>query len=137
MGRFFKSMFSSTCGLLCALTLALWANSHSQFRGAWINRLELDSVDSRLIIYATAKNPQGLRLFVLHFDDSINHNLPRPFTSRDGSFFVCVPHWFVAQFFAVLAIAPWLSWRQFTIQRLLLATTYLAVLCGLIILSRR
>jgi hypothetical protein len=137
MRRILQIAFSTLSGVLCALTVALWANSHSQFRAVWISSLEIDSVAGRLVIYATAKNPASVRLFVQPHVASVNHNLPRPFSSRAGSFFVCVPHWFVAQLLGLLAIAPWISWRQFSIKRLLLATTYLAVLLGLIILSQR
>ena len=43
-----------------------------------------------------------------------------------------IPHWFLVLVFAVIAISPWLPSR-FTIRTILIATTIIAVLLGLIV----
>jgi hypothetical protein len=59
------------------------------------------------------------------------HQTPKP-RPRGDTFGVCLPHWFQASVFAAMSAAIWLPWR-FSLRTLLIATTMVAVVLGLII----
>jgi hypothetical protein len=48
-----------------------------------------------------------------------------------GGFELVLPHWFVVGIVATLTSIPWLRW-QFSLRTLLIATTLVAALLGLI-----
>lgn len=48
-----------------------------------------------------------------------------------GGINVVVPHWFPILIFALLAAAPWVHWRRFTVRTLLVAMAVVAVVMGL------
>ena len=48
----------------------------------------------------------------------------------------CVPYWFPTLAFAALAVVPWLHWR-FGLRSLLIATTLIAVVLGVVVYSIR
>ena len=50
--------------------------------------------------------------------------------SRDGYPRPMIPHWFPTLIFAVLAAAPWLHWRRFSLRTLLIFMTVAALLMG-------
>jgi hypothetical protein len=55
-------------------------------------------------------------------------------TSNDPSPVVVFPHWFAAFSAAVLACMPWIHWSsRFRLRTLLIATTLVAVVLGLIV----
>jgi hypothetical protein len=49
---------------------------------------------------------------------------------------IFMPHWFVASFMGGFAVIGWVSWR-FSLRALLIATTLVAVLLGLIVYAAR
>jgi hypothetical protein len=51
-------------------------------------------------------------------------------------FFLTVPCWFPVVLSAVLVVVPWIKWR-FTVRTLLIATTLVAVVLGLIVYVMR
>ena len=51
--------------------------------------------------------------------------------------FVCVPHWFVSAVAASLAALPWIPFRHFSLRTLLIATTLVAAVLGLIVWASR
>ena len=57
-------------------------------------------------------------------------------TDEVGSFYVDVPHWFLAILLASIATAPWLRWR-FSLRTLLIATTLVAVVLAIIVWMSR
>jgi hypothetical protein len=51
--------------------------------------------------------------------------------------YVLVPHWFLALLTATISATPWIRWsRRFSLRTLLIATTFLAVVLGLIVALR-
>ena len=48
---------------------------------------------------------------------------------------IIVPHWFVAGIFAAFAFVPWLPWwsTRFSLRTLLIVTTLVAVVLGLVV----
>lgn len=142
MRRKLKIAVSVFFALLFVLTLALWARSpyHRDrlvFRSD-LPEIVLDSRNARVICVCTEYQDAGLGISRLH-DEVEDSVAATAFHVRIDADFTMVtfPHWFLAQSFGLLALAPWISWRKFSIKRLLVVTTYIAVLSGLIILSRR
>jgi hypothetical protein len=53
---------------------------------------------------------------------------------RYWSFFVAVPHWSIVLLSATLSALPWLQWR-FSLRTLLIVTTVVALLLGVIVVA--
>ena len=81
------------------------------------------------VFYRTWVNPSKI-LFVP--PDPIPTNVfPGFFFGRRA---VLIPHWFPLLLVAILAAAPWMSWpKRFTLRTLLIATTLVAVVLGVIV----
>jgi hypothetical protein len=54
------------------------------------------------------------------------------FVWHDNEWSAVIPHWFAMLFTLVLGVLPWLRWR-FSLRSLLVATTLVSVLLGLIV----
>jgi hypothetical protein len=52
--------------------------------------------------------------------------------SRTGSILVCIPDWLLIFISIAFAAAPWIRWR-FSLRTLLIATTLVAVVLGLVV----
>jgi hypothetical protein len=139
--RFAATLVFAALGVI---TLWLWLRSYWSWDMAWLEWgpvcTGFESGQGCILLYqnneymkanyGVATNPiaaQSELLFAMSPFSMIS--------DRSGTTLIA-PHWFVVQLFAVLAFLPWLSWRRFTVQRLLVASTYLAVLCALVALSR-
>ena len=52
--------------------------------------------------------------------------------------FIDIPQWFPVLLFATLATAPWIRWsKRFSLRTLLIATTLVAVVLGLVVYAAR
>jgi hypothetical protein len=60
------------------------------------------------------------------------------YLQSDG-FCVAVPHWFLVAIFTTLAVLPWIRHlsRRFSLRTLLIATTLIAVVLGLVVYGVR
>jgi len=58
------------------------------------------------------------------------------FFHSGGSWEIHIPHWFATSGLAVLAAAPWLRWR-FRLRTLLIVTTLVALVLGLVVYAAR
>jgi Na+/glutamate symporter len=58
------------------------------------------------------------------------------FKVRDGDWIILAPHWFLILLAGSIAVIPWLLYR-FTLRTLLIATTLVAVVLGLIVYAVR
>jgi hypothetical protein len=141
MPRYLRIAFSATCLIACVLLIVLWVRSQHH----------LDSANGPLLgkeLIATSRNG-GVALGWGNRSISKWHvkHVKEPTSSREGYTYVLgfgvnaaipaifVPHWFTVLLSAFLAIAPWLRWR-FTLRTLLIATTLVAVVLGLIAWAR-
>jgi hypothetical protein len=139
----FRLFVSATCATLCVLMVALWIRSYWKWEGSFLfirsTAIGIESANGLFVPYYRS-DLQFAEPQVFHY-----HTFPRPYERHHLPFswqdwsgkYLYLPHWFVAHIFATGAILPWISWRKFSVKRLLLLTTYFAVLCGLIITSRR
>jgi hypothetical protein len=139
--------WSVFCGLATVLLIVLWVRSYIKNDRITLGFVPgpgytFDSINGELSL-ARAKRiaggmPQGWSAWTYPSDPS---EYPRawyayPSTEilgfRFGKFFFAMPHWFPAVVAVTAAAVPWLRWR-FTLSTLLIATTLVAVVLGLIV----
>ena len=142
------------CGIACVLLIALWVRSVSWDDGSGIRLtsnycLYGEQIRCRVLIYISQLKP-GLE--PSHWwSQSIDANdfeivkentgpsmLGFGVTHRPGYFRIRLPHWFLVAATATAAVVPWFSWRwHFSLRTLLIATTLVAVVLGLIVYFAR
>jgi hypothetical protein len=140
--RKLRIAFSVACGIACVLLIALWVRSYHHF----------DVVRSKLIWYEAISVCGQLKLTRIegyfpaspHFDSfamgereaDVIENHVREFSTSNGFGFydrhsILLPHSFVA--FITLPLAAILWIRRFSVRTLLMVTTLVAVVLGLIV----
>jgi hypothetical protein len=152
---YFRIIWTVFCGFVCLLLIVLWARSYSNG--------DAISVPAGITVFSTHGTllAMGNSASMISRDDntsSWSHESPRfvtskpsqlmPVETRTGfyahfwsrTFWVAqAPIWFLVMFAVTVATLPWirqLRWR-FTLRTLLIATTLVAVVLGLIVwLSR-
>jgi len=147
--RKLRIAWSVVCGIACALLIVLWVRSFW-----WVSAFDANvAVRCHLIVLAL---PGGLGLSIEGSSElppwrllnrettqwmSDQARSGRPYLNRiwgPTGFYkgtVLLPHWLLIPFAALLAAAPWLRWR-FSLRILLIATTLIAVVLGLIVWLR-
>jgi hypothetical protein len=147
--RKLRIAFSAVCGIICLLLIALWVRSHywndvyAIHVGAY--KLGVQSVVGRLwfvralntvsfhqrITNQTSRN--RLIEIVRADENAIGFYFGRPHPSS-SDFRLSVPHWWFVVPAFVLAALPWIHWsNRFSLRTLLIATTLVAILLGLIV----
>ena len=113
--RYLRIAFSAFCGLVAVLLVCLWVRSY------W----RLDSIDSISATgqYSGLVSHHGRIKFVKGYNG----------TNAFREFIFAVPHWLVSLVLFLVALAPWLSVRRFSLRTLLIATTFIAVVLGLVV----
>ncbi len=149
--RKLRITWSVVWGLLAILLMALWVRSF------WLTDL-VSRIDSRKI--ATTIGSQHGVVYFAHFNAEIsyrntgNSSAPRPwaykslrgYTANKGLFvwkrriptslYVALPHWLIATAAIMIGASSWLPW-QFSLRTLLIATTLIAVVLGLVVYAAK
>jgi hypothetical protein len=130
-------------GIACVLLIVLWVRSYW-----WADTLAyfhdcrtygITAEQGNFLPYAT--EPGGCREDMFRWVSTsglIDHpanSQPKAFhfsKDFDGSVLLCIPMWFTVAPLAVFAMAPWLR-KSFSLRTLLIATTLVAVVLGLIV----
>jgi hypothetical protein len=134
--------FSVGCGIACVLLIVLWVRSYWWYdiRGYYstVASLSLESNHGSVKMYSAIGPSQGGG-FVGGSMYNKDNGAPkiRPWEFRHSllqqfDLHFTAPHWFVAVLFVILAAIPWIRWR-FSLRTLLIATTMIAVVLGLIV----
>jgi hypothetical protein len=150
LGRFRKLRiaFSITCGIACVLLIVLWVRSCWWAEGIYgpvtsKYDIALSSLPGSLGIHFYSNDLKPERphwtLASQPYDEWYAGAARVQFTSSRlwGSFYrgqygPVIPDWFALTIFATLASIPWISWR-FSLRTLLIATTLVAVVLGLVV----
>jgi hypothetical protein len=134
-------------GLACVLLIVLWVRSY--------NRTETVSKTNKNLISTTFGSGYGLAYFIRSDDSAVVFGDPFEDAEESGwkyssvpaapgpphklgwnsdakLLIVPVPYWCPVLLAAAFATAPWLRWR-FSLRTLIIATTLVAVVLGLIV----
>jgi hypothetical protein len=163
--RYLRIAFSATCGLACVLLIVLWISSHWWNIGWSLalkdQSLEIDSCGGLLQIHSGPfEDPDWPELFSLHhpYDPIMDEQFLEsvfnvdahdklPFTLRIAGLYAGRPRdgldIFVSHLYpiAITAVTALVVWRRFSgrfsLRTLLIATTLVAVVLGLIVWAAR
>ena len=148
--QYLRIAFSATCLLACVLLVVLWVRSYWWWDTiSWgitsKQGLQVSSQSGGTVIQYIDISGFTLDLYKwdLHCQRSPDAN-PMPISGIDeasaGFYFVhgmvALPYWFLVPVSAICACIPWTHWR-FTLRTLLIATTLVAVVLGLVVYAVR
>ena len=149
MKRKLRIAFSVVCGTVCLLLIVLWVRSYSEgdyfywnfFR---VRSVVIGSTQGRVMGHSdrfTIGRPGVGSRFIDNDNFYIAFAAPlfgkQPLNIQSRSPIICafrtvgVSHWLLVAISASLAVLPWLRWR-FSLRTLLIATTLVAVVLGLV-----
>jgi hypothetical protein len=141
--RKLRIAFSAVCGGLCLLMILLWVRSYwapQSFAGLGYN-----GVSKRGVIAAFRAKP------IRKFDVDLGYSVIRfgvpvadfaPLHGRLGFYklwdkklwILQIPYWSLVAMTIMFSAVPWANWsRRFSLRTLLIATTLVAILMGLIV----
>ncbi len=149
--RYLRIAFSTTCLIACVLLIVLWVRSywradllHCPLQSPRI--ILFQSCDGRMEVFLGRPSPSqklglpsGLAIDSIEVKTIVPPETPEPhwdFTSNKRFTAAEFPHWCLAFMLASLAVVPWIRYR-FSLRTLLIATTLVAVVLGLIVWQAR
>ena len=150
--RKLRITWSAFCGISCVLLCALWVRSYwwtdlLNLGGRSVVASENGRIKTIIVNFAPSFDAQ----FIVTSDQKVGLTEPRYYFLGFGYTpalpvappphwpEVVLPHWFLVLLSGVFGLAPWIhkpNWR-FSLRTLLLATTLVAVVLGLIVWSTR
>jgi hypothetical protein len=129
---------STLCGILCLLLIALWV------RSVWtLDEISIRLTGARYVSFWSI--PSSCRINIVdsslstpwsHHTTSAWSTLAAPaatFGYHNGELWW--PHWFAVSLLGAIGAVPWIKWR-FSLRTLILATTLVAVVLGLLVAMR-
>jgi hypothetical protein len=144
--RKLRIAWSVACGIACVLLVVLWVRSYW-----WVDSIETRKTPTFWVV-ASSRGALGVGYNPLVYpvadrdwkfeSYSPDYNEQMPVHSFLGFYIhhlqgeaaIVVPHWSLVLFTAVIAPLPWIRWStQFSLRTLLIATTLVAVVLGLLV----
>lgn len=152
--RYLRILWSMLFGILCVLLLGLWVRSysHQDTVGGRFTRLVFSASSVRArVVSQFAWVPPAESGFSLKVNSEDIDNFERmdaellEMSNKLGfGFFqvpapcLTLPHWFAVLTAAGIAAIPWIRWtNRFSLRTLLIFTTLIAVVLGLILWASR
>ena len=156
--RYLRIAWTVFCGIACVLLIVLWVRSYkttdfvqyglsksgavigiSVFGRLWI---DFDSsfpvANAEYTPFALDRTTIGELYFERNTWDFSGEVLGFRWTSGNGYWQLTIPDWATLLLTISLAALPWLRWpKQFSLRTLLIATTLVAVVLGLIVWAAR
>jgi hypothetical protein len=153
--RFLRIGWTGLFAVVCAILIALWVRSYWRWENvAWgittQQGILVGSQSGAAVLQYVAGATGGLLKWQVQ-SLSVRDTTRPPIGGIEESvagfhihgswrsyFMVCVPYWFLVPLSVAVAAAPWSKWsRRFSLRTLLIATTFVAVLLGLIAFAIR
>jgi hypothetical protein len=145
--RKLRIAFSAVFGVLCLLLIVLWARSYygEDRASGHISSVGIRFYSSRGWIVCFKNNaigqgqyPWSIALgqdyWLAPSDSRLGFSLPVDFLGGSATSHISMPHWVIVLALMVLASIPWIGWKwRFSLRTLLIATTLVAVLLGLVV----
>jgi hypothetical protein len=144
--RKLRIAWSVVCGITCVLLIVLWVRSYPQSYegqafGCWFASTR--GVIAGCMIQIPAPTPSaGTNMMSVTIDTVEFKPVPgiMGFSGRYAppNWYFQIPYWCPVLLGGLFAVAPWIGWStRFTTRTLLIATTLVAVVLGLIVWSVR
>jgi hypothetical protein len=148
--RYLRIAFSATCLIACALLIALWVRSYWRFNsiawgwGAPTQHTVVVALPIGAVVLNYAANPVDPTLAFPKWQayPAVREILPVGgidqayagflFIRGTHGFMLALPDWLLFLFTVALGALPWFRY-QFSLRTLLIATTLIAVVLGLIV----
>ncbi len=151
--RYLRILWTVFCGVACVLLIVLWVRSYWWEDEIWLPfpglaHVRCDSGPSRLYIdkdyYSISKywysfrykgDGSGAVTLANRISQKYESKFGFGIWQKPGRTTYIVPHWFPVLLFATFAAAPWYSRipHRFSLRTLLIATTLVAMVLGLIV----
>jgi hypothetical protein len=151
--RTLRIAWSAVCGVMCVLLIVLWAHSIHGWRnhllvGLWdVNGIGVQARDGHLAV-TYYFDPKPINYHLLFFRDNPPLEVGETWKDERGQypgegfgvktllwkngFGISMAFWVPVVTCILLASVPWLRWR-FSLRTLLITTTLVAVLLGLVV----
>ena len=144
--RYLRIAFSAFCGLAAIVLIVLWVRSYwqSDLLGIPIQKTYLGfRSDCGVLMAGVSENMNSPWLFSAETvadneQDTIEYGL-LGFSYADygtGCNDLQLPYWFLVSMFTMCAALPWLTMTRFSLRTLLVATTLVCVVLGLVVWMR-
>jgi hypothetical protein len=145
--RYVRITWTVCCGIACVLLLALWVRSNYRVEQIFVpitrsTYFSAGSMPNAFGFEISNKSPTDTWAWLsmtAHGWLAIRDPTASPWSGsgffRISTASIVMPYWFGALSLAAIATLPWLRWR-FTLRTLLIATTLVAVVLGLIVWLR-
>ena len=140
--RYLRIAFSAMCGVVCLLLIVLWVRSYWQWDTLQYEDLsesrEVTSQNGFLLVDKIYQKGKGRWWFgsdPAEFPADLKSQLSVCWYDAHGDLngpAVTIPHWLIVLFFVGLGVAPWPP-RQFSLRTLLVFTTGIAALLGILV----
>ena len=138
--RKLRIAWAVACGIACVLLIVLWVRSYSWNDVVWRTspsglQTSIGSDEGTTYIvhgYLPSTPSEQQTLWGFTSVESSKERLGFQWKSAGRLTFVHVPYWFLVLISAAFAAIPWIRWR-FNLRTLLIATTLVAVVLGLIV----
>ena len=146
--RYLRIVFSATCLIACVLLIVLWVRSYW-----WYDIYAFESSGNHTYVFLVSSADGVINTVGIPNDGALFHcsiladlsSAPKTGVMSGVTTFELVstgqrtdisfPHWFPIFLLALLAGIPWLPWwsNRFSLRTLLIATTLVALMLGLIV----
>jgi hypothetical protein len=140
--RKLRIAFSVVCGIACVLLIALWVRSYFRLDDLSYRDIHISSLRGILFFNGEVfldettdeAGPTEFKLFryTLFLYSNASHDVG---VIGDE---IAIPEWVLVGSTALIGVLPWIQWsNRFSLRSLLIATTLIAVMLGLIVWSIR
>ena len=152
LARSIRIAFSAVCGIACVLLVVLWVRSNTRVDGFWVIQEKNESGISLASVAGHVNCTVGVtwdfwlgRWEIKSRADNGKHSPPiaaRGFAFDYGTYganslFIKTPYWFLLTLAAVPLVPHLRYLKHFSLRTLLIATTLVAVVLGLIVWAVR
>ena len=138
--RSIRIAFSAFCGLVAILLAVLWVRSYWRCDAIRSPNHSATAILGRLMI----DKQYAIESLSNEFSPQLNNDVGYSSFPVNGITItdlerggIALPLWMPTLLFSTLSLAPWLSLKRYSLRTLLIATTLVAVILGIVLWSTR
>jgi hypothetical protein len=142
--RYLRTTWTVFCGIACLLIIAFWVRSYwwgdsykSQVNQTWFGCSDLRGCIVLTCFDATERTDlKGGYSWGPASGQRLGDDISEPFfgfaaKNVTHGMAIVLPSWFLVAMCFGCAVAPWFSWRRFSLRKLLITITLIAMVLGL------